>query len=66
MWIARCKDKSLLAFDTKPLQDGFDYYVRRSYELEEFTDYGVELPTWADAKLIGKHIEFEDGPIEIN
>ena len=66
MWIARCRDKSLRAFNTKPKDDGFDYYVEVSYESENFTDCGVELPTWADVKLIGKYIEFENGAIEIN
>ena len=65
MWIARCRDKSLLAFNTKPLQDGFDYYVMGNYESEDFTDYGVELPTWVDVKLIGKHIEYEDGAFRV-
>lgn len=65
MWIARCRDKSLMAFNTKPLQDNFDYYVRGNYESEDFTDYGVELPTWVDVKLIGKHIEFEDGAFRV-
>ena len=66
MWIARCRDKTLMAFNTKPIDDRFDYYVEGSRESEDFTDYGVELPTWADVKLIGKHIEFENGAIEIN
>lgn len=66
MWIARCRDKTLMAFNTKPIDDSFDYYVEGSRESEDFTDYGVELPTWADVKLIGKHIEFENGAFEIN
>lgn len=66
MWIARCRDKTLMAFNTKPKHDNFDYYVEGSCESEDFTDYGVELPTWVDVKLIGKHIEFENGAIEIN
>ena len=66
MWIARCKDKSLIAFNNKPDNDNFDYFEYRSVEMEFFTDFGVELPTWADINLIGRHIDFDDGPIEIN
>ena len=66
MWIARCKDKSLMAFNKKPDNDNFDYFGHENIESEIFTDYGVELPTWADTNLIGKHIDFDDGPIEIN
>ena len=49
-----------MAFNNKPDNDNFDYFGRGE------TDYGVELPTWADTKLIGRHIDFEDGAIEVN
>lgn len=66
MWIARCKDESLMAFNEKPDNDNFDYFGHENIESENFTDYGVKLPAWADIGLTGKHIDFEDGPIEIN
>lgn len=65
MWIARCKNNCLLAFNDKPDNDNFDYFGHGSAESEIFTDYGVELPACADFKLLGKHIVFSDGPIEI-
>lgn len=65
-WIARNRNNTLIVFNDEPVFDGYDYYRDESVESEDFTDYGVELPTWADEKLIGKHIDWKDGPVKID
>lgn len=65
MWMARNRNNALVAFNDEPMFDGYDYYRSEQVESEDFTDYGVELPTWADEKLIGKHIDYDDGTFEI-
>ena len=64
-WIARNRDNTLVVFNDEPVFDGYDYYRDEVVESEDFTDYGVELPSDADEKLIGKHISWEDNPVEL-
>lgn len=64
-WIARNRDNTLVVFNDEPVFDGYDYYRDEAVESEDFTDYGVELPSDADVRLIGRHITWEDEPVEI-
>jgi hypothetical protein len=64
-WIARNKNYRLVIFNDKPTCDGFEYYREEVIESENFIDYGVELPTGADFRLLGKHIVYADGAIEL-
>ena len=64
-WIARNRNNTLVVFNDKPVFDGFEYYREEVVESENFIDYGVELPSDADEKLIGRHIDWTDGPVEI-
>jgi hypothetical protein len=64
-WIARNKNNTLVIFNDKPVSDGFEYYREEVIESENFIDYGVELPTGADFRLLGKHIVYADGAIEL-
>lgn len=66
MWIARNRSNDLVAFNDKPENSGSDYFRCECTESEVYINDGVELPSDADEKLFGKHIEFEDGAIEIN
>lgn len=64
-WIARNKNNTLVVFNDKPLCDGCSYYREEQVKSEDYTDMGVELPFWADSKLLGKHIDYADGAIEL-
>lgn len=64
-WIARNKNNTLVVFNDKPIFDGFEYYREEVVESENFIDYGVELPVCADLRLLGKHIIYADGAIEL-
>lgn len=64
-WIARNKNNTLVVFNDEPIFDGFEYYREEVVESENFIDYGVELPSNADEKLIGRHITWEDGHVKI-
>lgn len=65
-WIARNRNNTLVVFNDEPVFDRYDYYRDEQVESEDFTDYGVELPPDADEKLIGKHIDWTDGPVKID
>lgn len=58
-WIARDKDGHLGIWEDEPVFDGFMYYREGSIESEDFMDFGVQLPSDADEKLIGRHIPVE-------
>ena len=64
-WIARNRSNTLIVFNDKPIFDEYEYYREEVIESENFIDYGVELPSDADEKLIGRHITWEDGAIEL-
>lgn len=64
-WLARNTYNILSVFNDRPLFDGYTYYKEEQVESEDFIDLGVELPSDADEKLVGKHIDCKDGPVEI-
>lgn len=64
-WIARNKNNKLVIFDGKPVSDGYLYFRDKRTGSESFTDFGIELPVCADFRLIGKHIVYADGAIEL-
>lgn len=64
-WIARNKNNILVIFNDKPASDGCDYYVEEQVKSEDFTDLGVELPSDADFRLLGRSITYADGAIEL-
>lgn len=57
MWIARNKNGTLVCFNDVPDYILNEYFV--PYGLS--VDGGIIMPSNADEKLLGKHIEFEDG-----
>lgn len=55
-WIARDRDESLYIYECLP----------ERVSNEWLTDFDmIELPANADERLIGKHIDWKDGPVEI-
>lgn len=64
-WLARNRNNTIVVFNDRPLFGRYTYYREEQVESEDFTDLGVSLPSDADEKLIGKHITWEDGPVEI-
>ena len=64
-WIARNKNNRLAIFDDKPASDGYLYFIDKQIGSESFTDFGIELPVCADFRLLGKHIIYADGAIEL-
>ena len=62
-YIARDKNKKLYIFEDKPHQEG-DIWAPPYVDV--YTDSScIELPLNADEKLIGKHITWDDEPVEI-
>lgn len=55
-WIARDKDGSLSVYEYKPER-------AKVIWIQEYSE--VNLPSDADVKLIGRHISWEDEPVEI-
>ena len=65
-WIARDKvDATLRVFENKPELTCFGIWSREDLSSIIGVTLGVPLPSNADEKLIGKHIIWEDGPVEI-
>ena len=65
-WIARDKvDATLRVFENKPELSCFGIWSREDLSSTIGVTLGVSLPSNADEKLIGKHITWEDEPIEI-
>lgn len=65
-WIARDKvDATLRVFENKPELSCFGIWSREDLSSIIGVTLGVSLPSNADEKLIGKHITWEDGPVEI-
>lgn len=66
-WIARNAgvNQLLHVFDDIPHREINSWCYDDSIEGESFTFFGVELPSDADEKLIGRHITWEDEPIEL-
>lgn len=61
MWIARNKDGTLVCFNDAPKYKFDEYFVPYGLSVDE----GVIMPSDADEKLLGRHIEFEDGSFGI-
>lgn len=66
-WIARDLSEDLYVYDSKPIRDdGFnEWIIPDAFRYEVFDANMVELPSDADEKLIGRHITWEDEPIEL-
>lgn len=64
-WLARNKNNILVVFNDNPSYDGYRYFREEQVESEDFTDLGVELPSDADFRLLGRSITYADGAIEI-
>lgn len=77
-WIARNEDKRLLVFNKKPSRSSrynsktekemgiWAFISSNIFDSHQFDDCtSIELPSNADEKLIGKHINWEDEPVEI-
>lgn len=72
-WIVRNKDGVLLISDNKPERVNLEDVGHLSYWsfnvemlMDEFADTTfVKLPSISDELLIGKHITWEDEPVEI-
>lgn len=66
-WIARNKNGDLNIFDEKPNinREGMwrtdEYIAFNVYD----DNFGINLPSDADEKLIGKHLTWRDNPVEI-
>lgn len=64
-WIARDSDETLGIFGEKPTRDKFGRW-RTDVAFNVYDDdFGIGLPSDADEKLIGKHITWDDEPVEI-
>lgn len=71
-WIVRNENGALLISNNKPERvnpKGLKYSYW-SFNTEMFLDehvdtYFIQLPSDADEKLIGKHISWEDNPVEL-
>ena len=57
-WIARDKNERLYIYSSHP--------ERKSDEWEVYWADAIELPSDADEKLIGKHIDWTDESVKIN
>lgn len=74
-WIVREKEtpQNLVVFENKPQRDKMSMFNSAfdRYEVDVWIDmasdavYGIDIPSDADEKLIGKHITWEDEPVEI-
>lgn len=66
-WLARNEGYSELlhVFDDIPHRYYNKWCYDDSVEGEYFRNFGVELPSDADEKLIGKHITWKDEPVKI-
>ena len=56
-WIARDKNERLYIYSSRPERNFDEWMV--------YWD-AVELPSDADEKLIGKHIDWDNEPVKIN
>lgn len=66
-WIARDLSEDLYVYDSKPVRDDefYEWIIPDAFRYEIFDFNRVFLPSNADEKLIGRHITWEDEPIEI-
>lgn len=66
-WIARDLSEDLYVYDSKPVRDnGFhEWIIPDTFRCKIFDLNMVFLPSDADEKLIGRHITWEDNPVEL-
>lgn len=66
-WIARDLSEDLYVYDSKPVRDDefYAWIIQDAFRYEIFDFNRVELPSDADEKLIGRHITWEDNPVEL-
>jgi hypothetical protein len=66
-WIARDLSEDLYVYDSKPVRDDefYGWIIPDAFRYEIFDFNRVELPSDADEKLIGRHITWEDNPVEL-
>ena len=66
-WIARDLSEDLDVYDSKPVRDDefYEWIIQDAFKYEIFDFNRVELPSDADEKLIGRHITWNDEPIEL-
>lgn len=66
-WLARDLSEDLYVYDLKPVRDSEygQWIIPGAFRYEVFDANMVELPSDADEKLIGRHITWEDEPIEL-
>lgn len=62
-WIARSTDDSLWIFEEKPKRGKLMWLVSINWGVG--VSPSVLLPSDADKKLIGRHIDWKDEPVEI-
>ena len=62
-WIARSTDDSLWIFEEKPKRGNLMWLVSINWGVG--VSPSVLLPSDADEKLIGQHIDWKDEPVEI-
>lgn len=55
-WIARSLHGELYIFSVKPDREAISWICKTAY---------IELPPKTDKKLIGRHLTWEDEPVEI-
>lgn len=63
-WIARDKDNDLYVFEDKPIRREDNVWVP-PYKSACIDSPYIKLPFDADERLIGRHITWEDEPIEL-
>ena len=69
-WIVRNTNGVLVVSNNKPERFDFDGYLHWGFNVEMLMDdYAdttfIQLPSDADEKLIGRHLAWEDNPVEI-
>lgn len=65
-WLARNKIKDeLCIFSECPKRLYGNWLFAEFVVNDEYPNYGIALPSDADEKLIGKHLNYEDEPMEI-
>ena len=66
-WIARDLSEDLYVYDSKPVRDDgfYEWIIPDAFRYNIFDLNRVFLPSDADEKLIGRHITWEDNPVEL-
>ena len=65
-WLARDRNGSLGIFEKEPTRRTYIWRTNSLIKINVYDDsFCIELPSDADEKLIGRHISWEDEPVEI-